>query len=123
MKRMEELIHLNKKIHFEGKVREAFEGSSYYHIFVFFFCSLKQSLLPFFVDLSSYFPVTLAGKARRTPGSRHSDNEHLWIKAQVTHQASVPPPVQWLPAAVQEEGVSYIQCAHKEKLKYYSNDA
>lgn len=37
MKRMEELIHLNKKIHFEGKVREAFEGSSYYHIFVFFF--------------------------------------------------------------------------------------
>lgn len=37
MKRMEELIHLNKKIHFEGKVREVFEGSSYYHIFVFFF--------------------------------------------------------------------------------------
>lgn len=24
MKRMEELIHLNKKIHFEGKVRDVF---------------------------------------------------------------------------------------------------
>lgn len=59
-----------------------------------------------FADIPSDLSVQVAGEARGAPGSGHSDDEHFWFQAQVPHQTCVPPPVQWLPPAVQEERVS-----------------
>lgn len=66
----------------------------------------NQNPVPVPADLSPDLPVPLAGETRRAPGGGHSDDELFWVEAQVTHQAGLPPPVQRLPAAVQEEGVS-----------------
>lgn len=100
MKRMEELIHLNKKIHFEGKVSDIFLHLAVGSGVVF----LKHCF--FFADIPSDLSVQMAGEARWAPGSGHADDEHLWLQAQVPHQTRVPPPVQRLSPAVQEEGVS-----------------
>lgn len=59
-----------------------------------------------FADLPSDLSVALAGETRRAPGGGHPDDEYIRVEAEVTHQACVPPPVQRLSAAVQEEGVS-----------------
>lgn len=57
-------------------------------------CLLFSNLFPVFVDFSSDLSVPLAGETWRTPGGGHADNEFFRIKAEVAHQACVPPPVQ-----------------------------
>lgn len=120
MKRMEELIHLNKKIHFEGKVSEVwrfwlcrfyFEGS-YLTVVTFLFLFFFLISLSDPADLPADLSVSLAGETRRASGSGHPDDEYFRIQAQAAHQARVSPLVQRLPAAVQEEGVSDAKFLH-----------
>lgn len=125
MKRMEELIHLNKKINFEGKVSSselvllytderwsAVKISFPLNIFLWI---LFSSFSPFCVDLSSDLSVPLAGETRWTPGGGHSDDEYLWIKVEAPHQACVPPSVQRQSPAVQEERVSDVHQTQRDR--------
>lgn len=106
MKRMEELIHLNKKINFEGKVSGVPPYSKIFGFLQFSSGFTSHSLCSASADLSSDLSVPLAGETRRAAGGRHPDDDNVWVQAQVAHQARVPPSVQRLPAAIQEEGVS-----------------
>lgn len=87
------------------------KGLTSMSLLVIFFSAVSFVLYPVFVDLSSDLSVPLACETWWATGGGHTDDEYLWIKTQVTHQACVPPPVQWLSAAVQEEGVSDMQSA------------
>ena len=66
MKRMEELIHLNKKINFEGKVTEDFFIFFPYYLLIMYIlqCFLFSNLFLSFVDLPSNLSVPLAGETR-----------------------------------------------------------
>lgn len=68
-----------------------------------------------FPDLSSDLSVPLAGEARWAPGGGHADDEHVGLKAEAAHQTCVPPPVQWLSPAVQEEGVSDMNHIQRDR--------
>lgn len=81
-------------------------------------CLIFSNICPVSVDLSSDLSVPLAGETRWAPGSGHSDDEYFWIEAQASHQASVPPPVQWLSPAVQTEGVSDTKTPRTETLHW-----